>query len=68
VTKLGAFQWFKVTKLNPSKPSPLFCQVKKSNELQCHLYPLGFQRGKVFVIVIVVLVPRAFQAAYRIHV
>ena len=24
VTKLEAFQWYKVTKLNPSKPSPLF--------------------------------------------
>ncbi len=25
MTKLEAFQWYKVTKLNPSKPSPLVC-------------------------------------------
>ncbi len=41
---------------------------RKSDELKCHLYPLGFQRGKVFVIVIVILVPSVFQAAYRIYV
>jgi hypothetical protein len=28
VTKLEAFQWYKVTKLNPPKPSPLVCQLK----------------------------------------
>jgi hypothetical protein len=32
VTKFEAFQWVKVTKLNPSKPSPLYCHVKISNE------------------------------------
>jgi hypothetical protein len=67
VTKLGAFQWYKVTKLNPCKPSPLFSQVRKSDELKFCLYPLGFQRGKVFVIVIVVG-NSCFQAARRIYV
>ncbi len=32
VTKLEAFQWYKVTKLNPSKPSPLVCHLKINNK------------------------------------
>jgi hypothetical protein len=35
VTKLEAFQWYKVTKLNPSKPSPLFVKC-----ISVHTYTL----------------------------
>jgi hypothetical protein len=41
VTKLEAFQWVKVTKLNPSKSSPLYCQVRIRNDVKCRLYPVG---------------------------
>ncbi len=34
VTKLEAFQWSKVTKLNPPKPSPLVCQLETDNEFK----------------------------------
>ncbi len=58
VTKLEAFQWSKVTKLNPPKPSPLVCQLETDNEFK---WPLDSSAVRFCYWYCILLILRAFQ-------